>query len=1330
MAKKHLSEDEIKYVISADSSKAQQAIHQLAKSTESLRKEEKARRSALIEMEATGKKNTEEYRKLNTEMKGYSKRISENEKRLREMRSTLDTSAMSMNQLRKYAKELANEMDNISQAASPQQFGDLQKRLAAVNLRMEELRVSTSKLRQHLISDSSINVMMGNLMAKFGALVGQIAQKSLGMLTDVIDKGVELAEAADGITHAFRRIGSEDYLQGLRQATKNTVDDVELMKAAVKANDFRIPLEDLGKYLAFAQLKAQQTGQSLDYMVDSIVTGLGRQSPQILDNLGLSAAEIGEKTKKTGNFMKAVASIVEGQLAKAGETYLSAADRSVQRTVALTNAQKKLGDAFLPIKQEWEDMMMAAKLSTVGILKFLAEHYEGILMVGKVLGVLIATTAAYTAGQKLAYLWGLRTVAASKLKVAAMAIENAMTELSVLRHAVLNKTMTRSIALQKAFNVVLKLNPWGAVLGAITLVVGALLIFSRRTDAAVRAQKRINEVKRQAIERAAEEKTKIDLLVAAARDEKRSMDERRKAVAELNRIIPNYNAQLDETTGKYRENKKALDDYLKSLVHKYEIEGAKDMLAKLAKEAWLAKEELKKANAELNGAQTAQGGSTYTTSWGAVGNTKQDVVDRAQAKVSGAQAKYNAAEAEKQAFLKSYGQDLAGDAVAGAKAEGTQGAKGTVGATLDSIKAKIERLKAERLTLKVGDTSGLKKIDSQIAALERRKASLEGNNTRNTAPKAPGAGKADKAQKNGFDNGRQQALAKEEAAYNESANVLKKALADKKKSQEEYNVAMQMLEVAHAANVLNIEREYTQKAKQLHMADTNERQRIILAQQANERRANQAFQDKSMTTRQQYFDALKTLQNQGMTDEQKREADHALQLSSLEAFYKARLAQARQYGEDDAALTEAYERAKAEIIRKYEQQAEEERYQTRMRAGLVSQKEIFERELAQLKEKLAAEGATEEEQQRAAANMTQQFEEDKLRIRQQYGIATQQELYDAEMAQLKQHLDAEMISQEEYEQAVAQMKMDKWKQSFDYYSNLFGTAIKGLQDAEMANVDAKYDAEIEAAQGNADQVEKLEKQKANEKLKIQKKYADVNFAIQASQIIVNTAVSVMKAFSELGPIGGAIAGALMSVAGTAQLAVANAERQKVKKMTLQGASAGSSATGARVATGLEDGGNIDVEREQDGKRFKAKFEPHRRGYVDRPTVLVGEGPAGHSKEWVASNAVMENPTVAPLIDVIDKAQRTGDIRTLDLRKVMMQRGLVGGGFVSPSAGNAMQHPTTPVPSAAAPAKGVDDELLALLRDLRQNGIPSFVALDEIEARQKIQQQYRKIAQKQ
>ena len=277
MAKKHLSEDEIRYVISADSSKAQQALHQLGKSTASLRREEKARRQALIEMEATGKKNTDQYQKLKEEIKGYSKQIAENESEMRKLRATLDTSAMSMNQLRRYAKELTTELDNPSRATSPQHFEDLQKRLASVNLRMEELRSSTTKLRQSLISEGSINVLMGNAWTKLGELVGRMLRGISDSITDTVAKSVELAEAADGITHAFQRIGSEDYLQGLRTATKNTVTDIELMKAAVKAKDFRIPLEDLGKYLAFAQLKAQQTGQSLDYMVDSIVTGLGRK---------------------------------------------------------------------------------------------------------------------------------------------------------------------------------------------------------------------------------------------------------------------------------------------------------------------------------------------------------------------------------------------------------------------------------------------------------------------------------------------------------------------------------------------------------------------------------------------------------------------------------------------------------------------------------------------------------------------------------------------------------------------------------------------------------------------------------------------------------------------------------------------------------------------------------------------------------------------------------------------------------------------------------------------------------------------------------------------
>ena len=1322
MAGKHLSEDQIKYVITADSSRAQQELHKLSKSTAELRKEEKARRSAMIELEATGQKNSQQYRRLKEECKEYTKQISDNEKKMKEMRTALDVNAMTMNQLKKYSKDLRRELDNMSKSLNPDAYSELESRLKEVNLRMEDLKTGARGLKEIFTNTTSLSVMAGNVLTKLGEFVGSGLRKMTDSIADTINQSIELAESADGITHAFNQLNRPDLLDGLRKATKNTVTDIELMKAAVKARDFRIPLEDLGKYLSFAQLKAQQTGQSLDYMVDSIVTGLGRQSPQILDNLGLSAAEIKEQTKKTGDFMKAVATIVEKNLAAAGETYISAADRAAQRTTALENAQKSLGDALLPVKEQFADTYGQIQISIINVIKYLVQHRDTLLAIGKGVTVLTATYLAYVTALKLSHLWGLRTVAVSKLKAAAVAVENAMLELAALRQAVLNKTITTSIALQKAFNVVLKLSPWGIVLGGITLVVSALLLFSKRTDAAAKSQKMLNDIKKEAVSRTVEQRQQINLLIAAAKDEKLSMQQRQKAVNELNRIIPHYNAQLDATTGKYRENKKALDNYLNSLVRKYEIEGAKDMLAKLGKEAAEAKIELDNATKALNDAKKAGGGYSYTTSWGAVGNTQQDLTNKRQGDVKSAQVKVNDIKKQQDAILNAYGKDLKRDAIA--NTQNTTPVK-TVGTELDRIKNKIEELKKQRLTIKVGDTAGLKKIDAQIAALEKRKASLE---YKNSSAKS-GSDKAGQQAKSAFDNARRQELDTEKASYNESMNQLRQQLATKQKTREEYDNAALLLEITHATKVLAIEEDYTQKSKKLVLKDKNEKARIVLAQQANEQQAKQAYQDKALAAQQKFYDTMKQLEQQGMTAQQRQKFDHDLQLSALEANYKASLDYARQHGEDEKALTAAYNKAKMQIELDWTRKTEEQKAQVRQQYGLVTFEEQLAAEKRRRKESFDNGLLNEEKYNQAISNLEQEAEEHKLQIRQQYGIATQQELYDAEMAQLKQHLDNRVITQEQYEEAVKQMKIAKWKESFDYYSNLFGTAIKELQNAEMANVDAKYDAEIQAAQGNAEQVEKLEKQKANEKLKIQKKYADVNFAIQSSQIIVNTAVSVMRAFSELGPIAGAIAGARMAVAGTAQLAVANAERQKVKKMTLQGTSSSSSSTsGTRVATGLEEGGNIDVEREQDGKHFRAEYAPAKRGYVDHPTVIVGEGPVGRSKEWVASNAALENPTVAPLIDIIDRAQRVGDIRTLDMRKLLLsqQKGFAEGGHISASPAQSV---TPSTPTTAASSQIPVDELIALLRDLRDKGVPAYVGLDEFDAKQQIRNQSRNIARK-
>ena len=202
----------------------------------------------------------------------------------------------------------------------------------------------------------------------------------------------------------------------------------------------------------------------------------------------------------------------------------------------------------------------------------------------------------------------------------------------------------------------------------------------------------------------------------------------------------------------------------------------------------------------------------------------------------------------------------------------------------------------------------------------------------------------------------------------------------------------------------------------------------------------------------------------------------------------------------------------------------------------------------------------------------------------------------------------------------------------------------------------------------------------------------------------------------------------MGITGTAQLASANAERQKVKNMTLSGSS--SSKGGTRVAIGRESGGKIDVRRAQDGKFFSdADYDPDARGFIDRPTVIVGEGPSGYSKEWVASNAAVSNPTIAPILDILDKSQQAGTIRTLDLNQVIRARmaGYSSGGTISKTT------VSSPDPVSSDSGVTLTPELMRrfanAIINIDEYGIPASVSLTEFEAKQKLRSRSRAIGSK-
>lgn len=1256
MANKHLTEDEIRYTVDVKTADAQKAIYNLEQQSKKLRSENKARLNQMISLEAANKKETDAYKNLKKQYTETSKEIRTLTDRIGEQTSKIDILDMSMVQLKKQQKSLQKELDNTVQSLNPEAYGVLEQRLKDVSGRISELKQNAKSFGE-LASDDTVNgVLLGNMLTKGAELFGEKVREFTDSIAELVNGGLEMAEQADGVTKAFNDLNQEGLLDNLRKATKGTVNDVQLMTAAVKANDFRIPLEDLGKYLEFAQLKAQQTGQSVDYMTDSIVTGLGRKSPLILDNLGISAAEISEKTKETGDFMKAVAEIVDTQLAEAGETYISAADRAAQKTVELQNAQKALGDEILPLKEQWDDAYADMQLNTISLISWCVKHQGVVKTLGILLTAFTVVAIATSNAIKTNIVVTKGAAAAQQAWNVICATGTGLMKLLQAGFLLLTGRVTQAKAAWASMNATMKASVFGLIAAGVALLAMKLWDMKKAADASTLAQKALNNIRAEAQKQVVEEKLKLENLVKVAKDEKLSMDERYKAVDALNKIVPQYNATIDKTTKKFRASDKALKAYINNLVKLYEVQGAKKQIQSLAEQRAELEVKLAGAKKNLSGAKSAQGVS-YTTSWGAVGNTQSDAVGHFQSQVNSISNSIKQLDAQINAITGAFGKGI--------------------------------------MTQTVKESSEPEVPGSGIGGGGGGKGGGGHTGTVNTTTTQPNP---DDIASKRFSENRQADIDAANQDYQQDVNNWNMALAQKKVSQEKYDLAMQALKTQHTANILAIETSYSEQSQNIGIADGAKKKALQDKQQANLRAAEQAHFEQQVAVEQAYQDALAKVMEQGeaqqeLTLEQKRDQ----KLEVLKGYYQAALNMAKQNGEDTTQLEKAYKDVQTQIEKEY----------------ITKQKELLDEQ-----------------------------DEKKKQARQALGFDQQSE-YDRQLQQLKQALDNQYITQEEYEQRVQGLKRGSFMKQVLLYTNLFSNAVTSLQNAEMANVDAKYDAEIKAAEGNTALQEKLEKKKANEKLKIQKKYADVNFAMQVAQIISNTAVSIMKAYSELGPIAGSVAAALMGVTGAAQLAVANAERQKVKRMTLNGSASGTSSAGSRVASGRESGGRIDVEREQDGKHFNAEYAPGKRGYVDHPTVIVGEGPRGRSKEWVASNAALENPTIAPLINLMDAAQRAGQIRTFDMSKYLMamQGRALGGSIARQSARTSQEiapggadfyvrtQESAHRDAGNATSGRNNDELLELLRELKRDGIRSFVSLSDLDAKQELRNQARKFAKK-
>jgi len=228
--------------------------------------------------------------------------------------------------------------------------------LVRIKANTDSYNAGIAKARRTLEGFKQDNLTLGGILnqstksivaaaAQYASFAGVLGMVASGF-AEAASKGMQMSREAEGVKAAFDRLNQPGLLNNLREATHGTVNDLELMKQAVKFDNFNLSLEQMGTFLAFAQQQAKDTGQDVNYLVDSIVTGLGRKSLPILDNLGLSAEEIKNRMKETGDMTKAVADIIQERMEAAGGYVETAADRAAQGQARLDNAMKELGDTM------------------------------------------------------------------------------------------------------------------------------------------------------------------------------------------------------------------------------------------------------------------------------------------------------------------------------------------------------------------------------------------------------------------------------------------------------------------------------------------------------------------------------------------------------------------------------------------------------------------------------------------------------------------------------------------------------------------------------------------------------------------------------------------------------------------------------------------------------------------------------------------------------------------------------------------------------------------------------------------------------------------------
>lgn len=924
----------------------------------------------------------------------------------------------------------------------------------------------------------------------------------------------------------------------------------------------------------------------------------------------------------------------------------------------------ELGEQLIPVTRYAISTLSIGIHVLSTLITFTFTHVKQLTIIGSAIAVCTALWYKETIAIKLKAAATTYAAAIDKAYIATTTLLRAAMVALQATWAYLTKGVQGYIVVMRAARLASLTNPWAALATVLTVVgvavYGAVKAFTsyneamRNSTQEAKNNRAVAEAQASLAKKVSDatldERNKVDMLNKVIHSNVYTVDERRQAIAAMQKLVPEYHASISKEGKLYNDNQIAIQNYIKELEN-----------AAMAEAIYERKVEINKKKLEL------------------------------KLKESKIRHSLKAVDAERKSHPERYESEAVADAFTGQLIEQNDALKSNE----KQKKIHTRRLK-ENLSLQQQlnaeesyyNTELRKNANLQKLYKKKEKKSLQGESTgTNRTTGSTGHYTTEKERKAAEKEQKKREAAARKAEIKRKAD-LKKELDDAKKSTEaqqleattlystgqirlaEYNDRMAKIKEQGLQQRMDILRKYGEAESEEYKRLNAQKEKISADY---ERKQTQDLQEleydrqvaEQAITAEYYNKDSDLYHNESAINEALFQLDQtflkekqALYLKSSDEYWQIAREIERSEQQHQYDRQKQYDDTLMQLKQEYLTLGNEQQMQLELagldevhKAGLVSEEE-YQRMKMGIANKYASYKPDAKDQAKDDANialdtakkMTRQTDDrsgslgsDNLATIAGGAIAAiqQQKMVNDNLQKLREE---DKISEQAYQDAKKQMNQETYKDiaatagaAFSSISSMMGAASaysQACSDLEVAKIQANYDKQISAAGNNSAKKKRLEAKRDKEISAAKTKANKKAMKIEIAQAVASTAMSAINAYSSaaaiptVGYIIAPIAAGLATAAGMLQIATIKKQHQA-------------------EAAGYYEGGFTGP------------------GHWKKEAGVV------HAGEFVANHNAVNNPQLLPALQLIDAAQRNNTVASLTAQDVSRAMGTGSAAVVAP-----------------------------------------------------------------